>query len=125
MRKGLAVSSRTSRLLVLLFILFCILSFLNRSPYGEPSQAIAMAREQIESQDTLDYGKTDTQELLGTSDEDNRQQKVWKKYVLDKAILLLPISLVVDTQSSNYQLSGQDRHTLSFICSGLAPPFVA
>ena len=125
MRSGLTESSRTSRLLLLLFVLFCVFAFLNRSPYGEPSQAISKALEQSKSKYISDYGITDSQELLGTSDEDERSQKIWKKYVLDKVILTLPISLIAETQSHNYQLSGQDRHTLSFKFSGLAPPFVA
>lgn len=124
-RSGLTDSSRASRPLILLFILFCILSFLNRSPYGEPSRAVAIALAQSESESTSDCGVTDTQKHFGTSDEDKKPQKVWKKYVLDKVILPLPILLITEAQLHSYQLSGKNRHTLSFKCSGLAPPFVA
>ncbi len=98
---------------------------MNRSPYGEPSQAIAIALEQSESKYISNYGITVTQQFLDDSDEDKKPQKVWKKYVLDKAILPLPISLITETQLHHYQLSGQVRYTLSFKFSGLAPPFVA
>ena len=114
-----------ARLGVLLFIFVCVLSFLNRSPYGEPSKAVAYAvdRGELNSvpSELLDGN---SQRSWDANNKDEKPQKIWKKYVLDKVVLSLPLVLIYEKQHLNYHLRGVDRHTLSFRFSGLAPPYI-
>lgn len=125
MRIGLTASGKISRLLVLLFIFLCILSFLNRSPTGEPSKAVAFALEELDSESSFAVSTAiDHEKTLNSSQEENKPQKIWKKYVLDKVVLPLPLTIFSEASLIGYQLHGVDRHTLSFRFSGLAPPFI-
>ena len=126
MRFGATSSSVLERIGVLLFIFFCIFSFLNRSPYGEPSKAVAIAIEQADEKNSTDLmSKSSTQENWYPSEADKKPQKTWKKYVLDKVIVPLPLAFFAETSQLDYELQGVDRHSLSYRFSGLAPPFSA
>ena len=123
---GTTSSSAKARIGVLLFIFFCILSFLNRSPYGEPSKAVAFAIEQGNPNDsTYLFADRGAEENWKQSDPDEKPQKTWKKYVLDKVIVPAPVLLFAEARYVEYQLHGVDRHSLSYRFSGLAPPFIA
>lgn len=114
-----------ARLGVLLFIFVCVLSFLNRSPYGEPSKAVAYAVDRGELNSTpSELLDGNSQRPWGANSKDEKPQKIWKKYVLDKVVLSLPLVLIYEKQHLKYHLRGVDRHTLSFRFSGLAPPYI-
>lgn len=116
--------SPIARLGFLIFLFACLFSFLNRSPYGEPSRAIAYLVEQNEMISSLTPSlDVDGQMPLDMEQEPEQPKKTWKKYVVDKIVLQVYTSLVTQKQENSYQLRGIDRHSLSHRFSGLAPPF--
>ncbi len=118
--KHLRLNLKKIALYALVFL--SIISFLNRSPFGDPSDALKTFLYKPIASEKL-VGFIDRQDANSSLDDNGQRPiKIWKKYVLEKIAITRVEALEQLELAPVYEIEVKQCQSRMFVSFGLAPP---